>query len=908
MAPSKNITWYNLKGDESLKQLSSSREGLTPEEAAKRLREYGPNEIQAAKKISPWLIFLEQFKNLLIIILLVAVLLSAILGEWIDALVVLVIIIFAAGLGFIQEYRAEQSLEALKKMAAPTATVLRGGKQKEIPTPELVPGDVFLIATGDRLPADGRLLDAVNLRVEEAPLTGESVSVEKTETAISGQVSVGDRKNMVFAGTTAAYGRGRAVVAETGMNTEFGKIAALLQQVKEELTPLQHNLERLGRWIAVGALGLTAILSLIGILRGNPVLEMLLWGVSLSVAAVPEALPAVVTISLSVGVQRMARRHALVRKLPAVETLGCTNYICSDKTGTLTQDQMTIRRVLSDLRQYGVEGSGYEPAGKFLYNDRTVDAGEIASLKKLLIIGALCNDTELVQEDGRWEVKGDPTEGALVVLAAKAGLSKRELEKETPRVHEIPFSSESKRMTTVHQAPQGRVAMAKGAAEVILDSCDRILLEGKEMPLDAKSRSTALAEAGKMADEALRVLGLAYREAPPGASDAEIQKDMVFTGLVGMIDPPRPEVKVAIRECDAAGINTVMITGDHKATAVAIARELGILKRGLAFSGNEVDSLSQQEFEDIVEKVEVYARVSPEHKLRVVEGLGKKGHVVAMTGDGVNDAPALKRADIGIAMGITGTDVTREAANMVLTDDNFASIVAAVEEGRGIFSNIKKYLIYLLSANLGEILLMAIVILAGPLMGVPAGAVPLIAVQILFVNLATDGLPAIALSVDPPEPDLMKRKPRPRKESIFTPNVMGYLLVAGLWTTAVSLTVFLWAIKTDRPVSEAQSMVFITLILVEFFNAFNCRSLDYSVFQVGFFKNKWLLLSVLVQVPFLLAIIYWPPLQRAFGTHSLSREEWLIAVGLSASIFVGMELFKLIKRGCVKPHERSACD
>ena len=512
----------------------------------------------------------------MIIILLVAVLLSAILGEWVDALVIFIIIIFAAGLGFIQEYRAEKSLEALKKMAAPTATVLRGGKQKELPTRELVPGDVFLVATGDRLPADGRLLEAFNLRVEEAPLTGESVPVEKTETLIPGQVSIGDRKNMVFAGTTASYGRGRAMVTETGMKTEFGRIAALLQEVKEDLTPLQHNLERMGRWIAISALGLTAILTLIGILRGNPVLQMLLWGVSLAVAAVPEALPAVVTISLSVGVQRMARRHALVRKLPAVETLGCTNYICSDKTGTLTQDQMTVRRVFSDLRQYGIKGSGYEPIGEFLQNDKAVDACEITSLKTLLTIGALCNDTELVQEDGRWDVKGDPTEGALIVLAAKAGISKHQLEKEMPRVHEIPFSSESKRMTTVHQTPQGKVAMAKGAAEVILDSCNRIVAEGKEIPLHDENRRFILAEAGKMADEALRVLGLAYRDVPLEASDTEIQKNMVFAGLVGMIDPPRPEVKVAIKACDEAGIKTVMITGDHKATAVAIARELGL--------------------------------------------------------------------------------------------------------------------------------------------------------------------------------------------------------------------------------------------------------------------------------------------------------------------------------------------
>ncbi len=908
MAVDKSIKWYNLTDKEALSELSSHPHGLSPEEAEKRLAEYGPNELRAAKKISPWLIFVSQFKNLMIIILLVAVALSAALGDWVEAVVIFIIVFFAAGLGFIQEYRAEKSLEALKKMAAPTATVFRGGKQIELPARDMVPGDVFLIQTGDRMPADGRLLEAVNLKAEEASLTGESVPVEKTAAPVPGEASIGDRRNLVFAGTAASYGRGRAVAVATGMATEFGKIATLLQEVKEEQTPLQINLERMGRYIAVGALALTAVLAILGVVRGNEPLEMLLWGVSLAVAAVPEALPAVVTISLSLGVQRMARRHALVRRLPAVETLGCTNYICSDKTGTLTQDQMTVRRILADLHQYGVKGTGYEPRGDFLRDGLVVDVNALPALQKLFVVGALCNDTRLVQENGAWDVKGDPTEGALIVLAAKAGISQEKLNQEMPRVHEIPFSSESKRMTTVHQTKDGKTAMAKGAAEVILDACSYIYLDGKEKKLTAEERKTVLSVAQNMADDALRVLGLAYKNVPDKASNTEIQNDMVFVGMVGMIDPPRVEVKAAIKECDQAGIKTVMITGDHKATAVAIARELGILKKGLALSGAEVDKLSQQEFEDKVEKIEVYARVSPEHKLRVIEALGKKGHVVAMTGDGVNDAPALKRADIGIAMGITGTDVTKEAANMVLTDDNFASIVAAVEEGRGIFANIKKYLIYLLSANLGEIFLMSTVILLGPLMGLTAGVVPLVAVQVLFVNLATDGLPAIALSVDPPEPDLMQRKPRPRKQSLFTPNVLGYLLTAGLWTTAVSLASFLWSMKTGHPVNEAQSLCFVTLIFVEFFNALNCRSLDHSIFQIGFFKNKWLLLSIIGQIPLVLAIVYWAPLQTAFKTHALTGQEWAIALGLSSTIFFSMELFKFIKRLVVPPHKRSLCD
>ena len=896
MTVDKENNWFSLSTVEALDRLSADPSGLSSEEAGHRLLEYGPNEIKTARRISPWAIFFEQFKNLLIVILLVAVVLSAFLGEWIDATVIFIIILFAAGLGFIQEYRAEQSLEALKEMAAPTATVLRDEKLTEIPTRDLVPGDIFLIQTGNRIPADGRLIEAVNLRTEESSLTGESVPVSKTTEPVMDAASIGDRKNMVFAGTTGSYGRGTAVAVSTGMATEFGKIAALLQEVEEEPTPLQANLERMGRWIAIGALSLTAALSVIGIFRGNPVLKMILWGVSLAVAAVPEALPAVVTISLSVGVQKMARRHALIRKLPTVETLGSTDYICSDKTGTLTQDQMTVRRVIAGFKEFVVSGSGYEPHGEFRQNGKPVKPSETADLKQLLIIGALCNDTMLVNEGNTWDVRGDPTEGALLVLAAKGGFSIYGLKNEMPRFDEVPFSSESKRMTTVHRSSEGVIAMAKGAAEVIIDSCRYALVDGEEKLLNAELRKKALAEANVMANEALRVLGLAYRKLPEGVSDETIQSGMVLAGLVGMIDPPRSEVKAAIRECDQAGIRTVMITGDHKATAEAIARELGLLKRGMAISGVELDKMSQSDFSEIVEQVEVYARVSPEHKLRVVEALNKKGHVVAMTGDGVNDAPALKRADIGIAMGITGTDVTREAANMVLTDDNFASIVAAVEEGRGIFSNIKKYLIYLLSANLGEILLMASVILFGSLMGIQGGALPLIAVQILFVNLATDGLPAIALSVDPPEPDLMKKKPRPRNQSIFSRNVLIYMLLAGIWTAAVSLAVFVWAINTGRPLAEAQSITFITLILVEFFNALNCRSLDHSIIQIGIFTNKWLLLSIIGQVPLLLAIVYFPPFQQAFNTHSLNGEEWAMAAGLSASIFFGLEIFKAIKR------------
>ena len=849
------------------------------------------------EKSSPWAIFLEQFKNFLIIILLVAIVLSAVLGEVADAIVIAVIVIFAAGLGFIQEYRAERAMEALKKMAAPLASVIRDGKETEIPARELVPGDIILLTTGDKIPADSRLLEAVNLRTEEAPLTGESVPVEKTDKPISGEADIGDRNNMVFMGTAAVYGRGTAVVTGTGMVTEFGKIATMLQEVKEDRTPLQENLDRLGKWIGIGALGLCFILAALGVLRGHEILEMLIWGVSLAVAAVPEALPAVVTISLALGVQKMVRRHALVRKLPSVETLGSTTFICSDKTGTLTQDQMTVRRIYVDGKLIDVTGTGYEPKGEFYHDGKVVEPGKDVALETLLRAGNLCNDTSLASVDGVWGVKGDPTEGALVVAAAKAGLWQKELGSQLPRIGEIPFSSETKRMTTVHQTPQGKVAYAKGAPEVILSLCRHVFTGGKEGELTEKGKEEILGAGQTMAGDALRVLGIAYRPLPDNASiNEDVERDMVFVGLAGMIDPPREEVKDAVKLCDRAGIRSVMITGDHKLTAVAIARELGILKEGMALTGAELDGTSEKEFETLVEKIEVYARVSPAHKLRVVEALNKRGHVVAMTGDGVNDAPALKKADIGVAMGITGTDVTKEAADMVLTDDNFASIVAAVEEGRGIFSNIKKYLMYLLSSNIGEILLMAGAILLGPLIGLPYGAIPLVAIQILFVNLVTDGLPALALSVDPPEPDIMEQRPRPRGQGIFTKPVLILMTVGGVWSMMVNLGIFKWALDGGKGMVEAQALCFLTLIMIQFFKAYNFRSDRRSVFEIGIFRNKWLNLAVLSQIVLMIAIIEVPLFQGLFNTYPLSAAEWLISILAAATIFPVLELTKFIIR------------
>lgn len=894
---------HNLSVGEAIESLNSSIQGLSKEEAERRLAQYGPNELAEKKKASPFMLWLGQFKNFLIIILLVAVVLSAILGEVIDAIVIFVIVLFATTLGFIQEYRAEQAMEALKRMAAPTSSVIRDGQEIEIPAREIVLGDIVALRTGDKVPADCRLIEAVNLRMEEAPLTGESVPIEKTVDVIPGEASIGDRKNIAFMGTTVVWGRGKAIVTGTGMQSEFGKVATMIQEVGEGPTPLQVNLNKMGKFIAYAALAICFILAGIGILRGNGILEMLIWGVSLAIAAVPEALPAVVTIGLALGVRQMAKRHALIRKLHAAETLGCTTVICSDKTGTLTQDEMTIRRIYADGKTIVVTGVGYEPKGEFYSDGKAIDVSKDMTLQILSQIGILCNDTSLASTNGVWTIRGDPTEGALVVVGGKAGLSAQELNARLPRTDEIPFSSERKRMTTIHSSPEGKFAYSKGAPEVILDSSSYILKNGKETPLTEKHKAEVLGIATKMAGDALRVLGLAYKQLTKlPATKEDWEAEMVFVGLVGMIDPPREEVKKAVELCNQAGIKSVMITGDHKLTAVAIAQELGILKEGgMALTGAEVDKLSDQEFEALVSKIDVYARVSPAHKLKVIDALAKRGNVVAMTGDGINDAPALKRADIGVAMGITGTDVTKETADMVLTDDNFASIVAAVEEGRHIFGNVKKYLVYLLSCNLGEILLMAVAILFGTAFGLAPGIIPLVAIQILYVNLATDGLPAIALSIDPPDRDAMKQKPRPRNQTIFTKEVNIYLLLTGIWTCVATFGVFVWAMNSGKSFTEAQTLCFVSLILIEFFNAFNCRSFKRSLFEIGPASNKWLLAAIAWEICLLCLVVYLPALQAPFHTYALSVQDWGICILAGASIFVIVEIVKLIRAPRTRP-------
>ncbi|MFH1484840.1 MAG: calcium-transporting P-type ATPase, PMR1-type [Chloroflexota bacterium] len=885
--------WFQLSTEETFKALASSPKGLSSEEANKRLEQYGPNELTEKDKVSPIMLFIEQFKSMLILILLAACIVSAAIGEVMDAIVIFAIVFFCAVLGFVQEFRSEKAMEALKKMAAPMATVLRDGEEKQIPAAELVPGDVVVIHTGDRIPADSRLIEVANLQVDEASLTGESNPVSKFTHLIEGEdVSLGDRRNLVFMGTAATYGRGETVVVATGMKTEFGKIAEMLQAVEEKETPLQKSLGVVGRWLGIGSLAIVALVGLLGVIRGHDILEMFIWAVSLAVAAVPEALPAVVTISLAIGVQRIAKRNGIIRKLPAVETLGCCNYICSDKTGTLTQNEMTIRKIYVDGEIAEVTGVGYEPKGDFVVNGEVVDPSKESPLRVLLESATLCNDSRLVAVDGAWKIHGDPTEGAMVVAAAKAGLAHDKLSEMYPRVGEIPFSSETKRMTTVHQMPEGRRAYAKGATEVILDSCVNVNEGGKERKITDKDREKILEMNQQMASDALRVLAIAYRPMPDEDVPVQVaEQDMVFVGLVGMIDAPREEVKDAIKDCDRAGIRSVMITGDHKLTAVAVAKELGLLKEGgLAVTGGELDKMGDEEFERAVERIQVYARVSPSHKLRVVDALQKKGYVTAMTGDGVNDAPALKKADIGVAMGITGTDVSKEAAAMILVDDNFASIVAAVEQGRGIFGNIKKYLAFLLSCNAGEILLM---IVAG-LLGLP---LPLIAIQLLWLNLTTDGLPALALAIDPADPDIMDRSPRDPKQGIFTGALISFILIVGVLIAIASFFVFFhWADVDpgDHPdiVRKGQTMAFTTITMFEMFNVFNCRSDRFSIFKIGFFSNKWMVYAVALSIAMQVAVVQIPFLQPLFHTVGLEPVDWLVIVVVSSLALWAVELWK----------------
>ncbi|MGA1791777.1 MAG: calcium-translocating P-type ATPase, SERCA-type [bacterium] len=895
-------SWHQIKIDETLSILETTPDGLNAEEVLHRRSLHGPNQIKITRKISPLFIFLKQFKDFLIIILLLATIVSLMIGETLDGMVILGIVLLCALLGFIQEFRSEKAVEALKKMASPTARVIRGGEEHMIPAEEIVPGDIISLQAGDLVPADARISEASNLTMDESVLTGESTPVSKNTDPLSkSDTPLGDRKNILFASTIVNRGRGKGVVVATAMHTEFGKIAGMLQEVKSEKTPLEEQMGVIGKWLGIICVAVCMIALLLGVMRGYPLLEMFIWGVSLAVAAVPEALPAVVTSALAIGVQKMARQKAIVKRLAAVETLGCTTIICTDKTGTLTKNEMTIQEIWADNNHFRISGVGYRPDGGIMKDGRPVDPESYPVLKRLLGLGVLCNDAILQERGGEWALIGDPTEGALIVAGVKGRVDYEGLRRELPRVGEIPFEESRKMMSTIHARENGkRLVATKGAPESIVQRCSHIQKGDRVIPINDSARDKILSEGEAMAKKALRVLALAWREMPEAddeAFDSEgIERGLTFCGLVGMIDPPRDEVMASVKDCLAAGIKPVMVTGDHRMTAQAIARDVGILNpisdQGdsdqVLLSGEDLEHMTDQDIDHIIPKVRVFSRVSPEHKLRIVEAYQRMGEVVAMTGDGVNDAPALKKADIGVAMGIKGTDVSREAADMVLADDNFSTIVAAVKEGRAAFQNIKKYLVFLLSCNVGEIL-----ILTGAFFfGLP---IPLIALQILWVNLTTDGLPALALGIDPPDPDIMDHPPRGKDSSVFTSWIVTLILIISLHIFLVLFVVF-YVYLHKTTLAYAQTMVFLTMILLEMFNSFNCRSHRFSIKERKPWQNVWLVGAVSVSVAMSIMVIHVPLLGRLFYTQPLGLIDWFWAILASSTILLVVEAAKWFRQ------------
>ncbi len=897
--------WYQMQADELFAAHATNPDrGLAEEEAGRRREETGPNELSEGVRISPLTLFLNQFKDFMVLVLMAATLISGLLGEYLDAITIMAIIVLNAVLGFIQEFRAERSLRALKELSAPSARVLRDGEWAVIPAKELVPGDIVALEGGDRIPADIRFLEANSIYVEESALTGESVPVSKRIGVLAeSEVALGDQLNMGFLGTMVTMGTARGIVVRTGMATEMGKIADLINNTEEAETPLQRRLEQFGKILIGVALALTVVVVVTGIMHGQPVYGMFLAGVSLAVAAIPEGLPAIVTIALALGVQRMIKRKAIVRKLPSVETLGCASVICSDKTGTLTQNKMTVTRLWIGGRTLEVNGEGYEPRGDILEAGQRINSRDDSMLRRLMQISVLCNNAvlseEIVEPQGKrkkskeaettWAIKGDPTEGALMVLGAKGGVSPASLSSLYRRAQEFPFESDRKRMSVVVEHQGGRLVAVKGAPDVLLDQCRYILWDGKLVPFTGTLRQKVMEANEQFAGSALRVLGLAYRDvkAAESVDSAEqAEKDLVFVGLTGMIDPPRKEVRVAILTCRRAGIRTVMITGDHQTTAEAIASQLAMLpKGGRTISGRQLASMTDEQLDKVVEDIYVYARVSPEHKLRIVKSLQRKGHVVAMTGDGVNDAPAIKASDIGIAMGISGTDVSKEASALVLSDDNFATIVAAIEEGRGIYENIRKFIRYLLASNVGEILVMFFAMMAGmPL--------PLVPIMILWVNLVTDGLPAMALGVDQPENDLMEQKPRPAKENIFARR-LGWKIVSRGFLIGICTLIPFWLVLQqgtgESNLTEAQTVAFATLVMAQLIHVFDCRS-SRSIFHRNLFENKMLVMAVLSSIALLLSVLYIEPLQPIFKTVGLGWSEWALVLVFAAipTVFFGI--------------------
>ena len=955
----KQPEWHAQTAEQVLNHLQVQANGVTSEEAKRRLEHYGPNQLTEASRPTFLQMLWEQLNNFVVILLIVASLVSAFLGDYIEAAAIMAIVVLNAILGIVQERRAEEALAALKKLAAPDAQVIRDGRRQSIPASELIPGDIVFLEAGNFIPADIRLLEAINLRVEEASLTGESLAVQKNAaTVLEKQVPLGDRKNTAFMGTLVSYGRGRGVVTSTGMHTQLGLIATMLQNVETEETPLQRRLDQLGKLLSVVALILVAIVFIVALINSTninqlftntgayfaeyapDIADVFIIAISLAIAAVPEGLPAVVTISLALGMREMIKRHALIRKLSSVETLGSATIICSDKTGTLTQNEMTVTRMWVDGQFIHVTGTGYVPKGEFQINDKSIDLMDYPAAHTTLWLGLLNNDSEIEitgesETNQTYRIVGDPTEGALVVAAAKAGAIHIDIREAYPRENEIPFDSERKRMITIHdvRAPRSAdpspftdekhknwdVIAVKGAPDVVLELCTQYQsMDDTPKKLDEEARERILAANDTLTKDALRVLGVAYRitkdvpDNPEHIKAEDLEKELVFVGLMGMIDPARSEVRPALEKAREAGIRTVMITGDYPNTARAIAETIGMLQhRTNVMTGAQLDAMSDEELKNVIEDTAVFARVSPEHKMRIVDALQANDEVVAMTGDGVNDAPAIKRADIGIAMGITGTDVAKETADMVLTDDNYASIVSAVEQGRVIYSNIRKFVFFLLSSNLAEIMIIFLATLAG----LP---VPLTAIQLLWLNLITDGAPALALAVEKGDPDIMDQKPRAKSEPIVNRSMMLGLGVQTVAQTTAVLTAFalglLWHLEAGASVvgspityllqhdwrgidvQTAETMAFVTLSLAELFRAYTVRSERASIFQIGVFSNRYMQYAVGLSIALLLLVVNLPFLQPIFNTHPLSGREWGVVLGLAIIPAIAEEITKFFLR------------
>jgi Ca2+-transporting ATPase len=922
-----DIEPHRLTADDVLTALGTDpRAGLTQAQARERLRRYGRNELAAEAPVPAWRKFLGQFTDWLVILLILAASISA--GLWLyerdsafpyEAIAISAIVLLNALMGYVQQARAEQALAALQKMSAAHASVIRDGIRQSIPATDLVPGDIMLVEDGDSVAADGRLIQSTALQAAEAALTGESMPVSKDVPVITGDAAIGDRHNMIFSGTAATYGRGRAVVTATGMNTEMGHVAGMLKDAPDEATPLQQELDRVGKLLGITvvviAIVMIATILLVQNVRGvSAIFDVLILGVALAVAAVPEGLPAIVTVVLSLGVQRMAKRKAIVRHLAAVETLGSASIIATDKTGTLTKNEMTVRVVVTASGRVTLTGTGYAPEGEIRRDDGEAIEGALQSeLLRTLATADRASNAMLQERDGRWSVHGDPTEGALIVAARKAGLRPEVLDARFGRIGEVPFSSERKLMSTLQsdvKAPDSVFVLTKGAPGILLERCSRELVGEEAKSLTTSRRSKILKSNEGLAGEALRTLGVAFRQLPkdvPGfeAFDESVERDLVFMGLIGMIDPPRDEARDAVARAKAAGIRPIMITGDHPRTGAVIAAELGISAGGQAVSGAELANMTDEKLNLTVRDLSVYARVNPAHKLQIVRALQRQGMTVAMTGDGVNDAPALKIADIGIAMGITGTDVSKEAADMVLADDNFATIVAAVEEGRAIFSNIRKFLRYLLSSNIGEVMTMFFGVLLAGVIGLTAGegsgvVLPLLATQILWINLVTDGAPALALGVDPADSATMNKPPRPKGEGVITRRMWAGIFFVGAVMAAGTLIILDASlpgglIEGFGPLRYGQTMAFTTLMLFQLFNVFNARSDERSAFQ-GLFTNRWLWAAIGLSLSLHLAVVYIPLLQEAFSTTNLSLSDWLCCAAVASSVLWLRELSKIITR------------